>query len=265
MSPTERLHPKETILKEHKDFEIRPVGDLQAELLHKLGQVYFQTSSPLGLCDSMYDATKKMAAMNPENTHVMLSKNGIIYALIQTLPIQLPSFDYRPRAIPTYRQVEEDSIKTQKKINPNFMLCFSIYSLPGYGVDISAKELQSPALYLLGHLRRTLPKAYRVVAYCPFKEAVGDPLESYLNHQKNSDNRDPLDKYEVEGITTHIIKEVGDFWSNHYFVVIYPKTPEEAKDFNRFKIVRKNIRPDAPRENNVITFEDTLKYFSQPR
>lgn len=257
MVTPERLNPEKTVL---EDVGVLRVGALQQELLPKLAAVYFQTWNPEGLCGSLSEATDKMAAFNPKDTYVVISRNRLVYALIQTLPVSQPSLADLLTDYPNYQTVERASRDRGETVNPKFVICFSINVLPGYEVRISETETQPLVLYLLNNLP-TPPRANRV-AYSRFNAFEGsDPVEFYCGNLDNTRAWGPVGLHELKGVTTHIIKEgrPEDLRGGGYNVtVVYPKTPEEAAHFNRLKLRRRLKRPETVCDGNVITFVDTI-------
>ncbi len=254
MATPELAKPKEIILNQ---ISVERVGDKQAELLPQLAQIYFQTWQAEGLCPSLTEAADKMAAFNPQDTYVVIDPEGKIYALIQTLPVNLPSLAYLPYRFPTYKSVETASARRQKADNPNYLICFSINALPGYRVTAPEGETQSLARFLLTHL----PTACVKVAYSRFCHYDGPALlDFYLKNLGNSQKLGAVGMHEnLGGLTVAIIagsrpEDMRGGGAN--VIVLYPKNEPEAAKITTIKAARRLHPPPTLIQNNHCLFLD---------
>lgn len=257
MATAELVRSKEIIL---SNVTMVKVGERQTRLLPQLATIYYQTWQAEGLCGSLTEAAEKMAAFDPENAYIIIDEaKEIVYALIQTLPIHLPSLAYLPHVFPTYRSVEEACLAHSKAINPNFLICFSINVLPGYRIGLTQEKTQSLSRFLLKNL--PVPSGANRVAYSRFNAIEGDPLEFYLKHLNDTRAWGAVGIHEIEGVTAFIIKNARpeDIRGGGCNIpVVYPKTPEEAAQFTRIKAMRRLRRPLTRHQGNIITFTDAM-------
>lgn len=254
MTTSELAKPKEVILSR---VSVERVGARQAELLPQLAHIYFQTWQTEGLCLSLTEATDKMAAFNPEDTYVVIDPEGKVYAIIQTLPVNLPSLAHLPYAFPTYASVEAASANHQTDENPNFLICFSINALPNYRIKLSNSNSQSLARFLLTNL----PTACVKIAYSRFCNYDGPtPLDFYLKNLGNSQKLGAVGMHEnLGGITFAIIsnsrpEDLTGGGAN--VLVVYPKNEQDAAKITTTKEDRRLHPPPTIVADNHCLFLD---------
>lgn len=254
MTTSESAKPKEAILSR---VSVKRVGARQTELLPQLAHIYFQTWQAEGLCPSLTEAADKMAAFNPEDCYVVIDPGGKVYALIQTLPVNLPSLAHLPYAFPTYASIEAASASHQKAENPNYLICFSINALPNYRIKLTNSNSQSLARFLLTNL----PTACVKIAYSRFCNYDGpSPLDFYLKNLGNSQKLGAVGMHEnLGGITFAIIsnsrpEDLSGGGAN--VLVVYPKNEQAAAKIITIKEARRLQPPPTIIQGNHCLFLD---------
>lgn len=252
----ELAKPKEKVL---EDVRVDRVWNRQEQLLPQLTQIYFETWAAEGLCASYEEAAVKMAAFNPADTYVVISEAGEVYALVQTLPVHLPSLAYLPHRFPTYTSVEVASRAAERDAHPNFVICFSINARPGFKIKAAEDKNISLARFLLTNLP-TPPDCHKV-AYSRFcNYAGGSLLDFYLSNLGSPKKLGAAGMHEnLGGITAAIIENSRPEDSRGggaNVIVTYPNTPEEAILFSQIKANRADHPP------TVIKYADGHVYFA---
>ena len=256
MAISELAKPKDIVL---NHATVERVGTRQAELLPQLAQIYFQTWQEQGLCASLTEATEKLAAFNPEDTTVVIDPEGKVYALIQTLPVNLSSLAFLPHRFPTYASVETACCFAQRDTDPNYLICFSINALPNYRIKLANSNSQSLARFLLTHL--PTPSNCRKVAYSRFCNYDGpDPLSFYLKNLGHSQQLGAVGMHEnLGGLTVAIINAARPEDSRGggaNVLVLYPKNEQEAIKITAAKKTRRLNPPPILTQNNHCLFLD---------
>lgn len=255
MATVELVKPSEVVL---KDVRIVRVSDQQPEFLDQLAKIYYQTWSGQGLCASLAEAEAKMAAFDPESGFALVDSSGKAFALIQTLPVELPTIADLPKLFPSYASVEAASKARRRPEKPNFVICFSINALPGYRVQTEDQTLSLPR-YLISNLPKD--SSSNQVAYSRFDATpTASPLEYYLDNRNHPANLGPVGMHEYFGALTGFIitasrpEDIKSAGSN--VLVVYPKNEEEAAAFARVKAERLRQPPPFTTVGRITSFLD---------
>lgn len=257
MGQGERLREKETVL---ENLRVIRVGSRQHALLSELAEIYFETWYEEGLCDTYEEAFSKMEAFDPENTFAVVDEDEFVYALVQTLPVNLPLARI-PHDFPTYASVEAASASRQTTVDPNFLICFSINVLPGFRVKSPSGSI-SLARFLLSNL--PVPEGANRVAYSRFNQ-VEPGITIFAHYQKNLYNpnrRGPAWMHEgLGGLIAATIEQARpeDFLGGGgNAIVVYPKNDEQRDAFETARAERLLHFPPTCAQGNIVTFDDVV-------
>lgn len=256
MATAELAVEKETLL---EDVSVIRVGPRHKKLLPQLAQVYYRTWQPEGLCSDIDEALAKMGAFNPEDCFVVTRADSQIYALVQTLPVLLPSFAYLPHAYPTYASVEETCSAHAHSPNPNFIICFSINALPGYRVKTNSGSM-SLARFLL--TRVPAPPGANRLAYSRFSSVK--PGSNLLTHYRKNllrpENLGPVGMHEAFGGLTVALIENSRLEDSRggggNVLLIYPKNEAEREAFEAARARRLMHLPLTRTKGNITLLVD---------
>ncbi len=256
MATTELVQPKEITL---RNVSVAKVGDRQTHLLPQLATIYYQTWQTENLCGSLTEATNKLTTFDPENAYVVIDGTSeTVYALIQTLPIQVPGLESVPDCFPTYASVETACAGHYRTLKPNFVLCFSVNALPNYRVVRPDGVTVSLARFLLKSL--PVPNAANKLAYSRFSHLDATPLEHYLMHLDNPQALGAVGMHEhFGGITAAIInhsRPEDQAGGGANVLILYPKNEAEKTAFAKTKAMRLLHRPFLQSNDQRILFKD---------